>query len=164
MLNAVRATAQAIDPDLPLFNVRTFERALSDAAGAQRAASSMLGVFGVLALVLAAVGMFSVTAHGVALRTREIGIRMSLGARAGDVRALFVREGMVRTLAGVGAGLAGSLAISKVLGGFLFGLAATDVLTFASGALVLCAVAATASYIPARRASRVDPMEALRVE
>jgi predicted permease len=164
MLGAVRAAAQSIDTDLPLFNARTFEQALHGASDKQQAASSMLAVFGLLSLALAALGLFSVTAHGVALRTREIGIRMSLGARSGDVLALFVREGMGRTAVGVAIGLALSAGLSRVLAGFLFGLRATDTLTFASGAAILCAVAAVASYIPARRASRVDPMVALRAE
>jgi putative ABC transport system permease protein len=124
----------------------------------------MLAVFGVLALALAALGMFSVTAHGVAQRTREIGIRMSLGASAPDVLTLFVREGLGRCAIGVVAGLAVSAALSKVLSSFLFGLAATDVLTFATGAAILLSVAAFASYLPARRAARLDPMIALRHE
>ena len=164
LLPAVRRVSQSIDPDLPLFNVRTFAQALRGAADKQQAASSMLAVFGVLALLLAALGMFSVTAHGVALRTREIGIRMSLGARTTDVLALFVRESMSRTLVGVVIGLAASAALSTLLAGFLFGLKATDATAFVTGGVVLCVVTALASYIPARRAARLDPLVALRAE
>jgi len=164
LLAAARLAVQSLDPDLPIFNVETFARRLHGAADKQQAASSMLAVFGVLALALAALGMFSVTAHGVAQRTREIGIRMSLGASAPDVLTLFVREGVARCMVGVLAGLAVSVALSKVLSSFLFGLAATDALTFATGTAVLLSVAALASYLPARRAARLDPMVALRHE
>ena len=155
---------QSLDPNLPVFNVRTLANALHGAADMQQAASSMLSVFGLLALLLAALGMFSVTAHGVALRRREIGIRMALGARALDVSRLFVREGLWRAVVGVVIGLAISAGLSKLLASFLFGLTATDLLTFGGGALVLCAVAAVASFVPSRRAARVDPLVALRHE
>jgi predicted permease len=164
LVNPVRAAVQSLDANLPLFNVTTFAERLHGAADKQQAASSMLGVFGVLALVLAALGMFSVTAHGVAVRTREIGIRMALGARTGDVSRLFVREGLGRSTVGIVLGLAISAGLSKVLAAFLFGLTATDLLTFASGAALLCFVALLASYIPSRRAARVDPIVALRAE
>jgi predicted permease len=164
LLGAVRRAAQSLDPDLPLFSETTFAAALHGAADKQQAAASMLAVFGTLALLMAALGMYGVTAHGVELRTREIGIRMSLGARAAAVLSLFVREGLGRTAIGVAIGLVISATLSRVLAKFLFGLAATDALTFAGGALVLCAVAAIASYLPARRAARVDPIVALRNE
>lgn len=164
IVNSVRVAAQSLDPNLPLFNVSTFAERLHGAADKQQAASSMLAVFGALALILAALGMFSVTAHGVAMRTREIGIRMALGARTMDVSRLFVREGLRRSVVGVAIGLAISAGLSKLLATFLFGLTATDTLTFAGAAGVLCLVAAVASYIPARRAARVDPVVALRAD
>jgi predicted permease len=164
LMNSLRVAVQSLDPNLPLFNVTTFAERLHGAADKQQAASSMLGVFGFLALVLAALGMFSVTAHGVAMRTREIGIRMALGARSVDVSRLFVREGMGRTVVGVTIGLVVSVGLSRLLASFLFGLTATDMLTFATGAGVLCLVAVVASYIPSRRAARVDPVVALRAE
>jgi predicted permease len=160
----VTRVVQSLDPDLPVFNVKTFANALHGAADMQQAASSMLAVFGVLALALAALGMFSVTAHAVALRTREIGIRMSLGARSANVMSMFVREGLARSAIGAGIGLALSAALSKVLAQYLFGLGATDAITFVGGAGVLCLVAVVASYIPSRRAARIDPVVALRAE
>jgi predicted permease len=153
-----------LDPDLPLARVATYAELLRQRVDKQEAASGALGVFGMLALLLAALGLYGVTAHGVAARTREIGIRMSLGARRANVLRLFVREGVGLSLVGIAIGLALSAAVSKLLAGFLFGLTATDGLTFASGAVVLCFVAALASYLPARRAAKVDPMVALRTE
>src|SRR5262249_40916827 len=140
----------------------TLEETTAQTVTAQRSAASLLGVFGVLALLLAAVGIYGVAAHSVSIRTREIGIRMSLGARAADVLTLFVRETLV--LAGVGAliGLGAGVAASQVLTTFLFGLTATDGLSFAAGTVVIGVVAALASYLPARRASRIAPLEALR--
>ena len=164
MVLPVTRAAQSLDPNLPLYHAQTIALTFHQAADLQRASASMLAVFGILALVLAALGMFSVTAHGVALRTKEIGIRMSLGAQRTNVMALFVREGLVRSMIGVAIGLAVSAGLSPVLASFLFGLKPTDLLTFAGGALVLCTVAAVASFIPSRRAARVDPLVALRHE
>lgn len=164
MVLPVTRAAQSLDPNLPLYHAQTIALTFHQAADLQRASASMLAVFGILALVLAALGMFSVTAHGVALRTKEIGIRMSLGAQRTNVMALFVREGLVRSMIGVAIGLAVSAGLSTVLASFLFGLKPTDLLTFAGGALVLCTVAAVASFIPSRRAARVDPLVALRHE
>ena len=122
----------------------------------------MLGVFGAITLFLAAIGIYGVAAHAVSLRTREIGIRMSLGARAADVLWMFVRETLTLAIIGVAIGLAISAVGSQVLTSFLFGLRSTDSVTFAAAATVLCLVAAVASYIPARRATRVNPVQALR--
>jgi predicted permease len=155
---------RTLDPNLPLYRLETYDQSLAREVDPRRAASSMLGVFGGIALMLASIGMYGVTAHGVSLRTREIGIRMSLGARTGDVLSLFVREGVALALVGVVIGLAASAAASKLLAKFLFGLSATDSLTFVAGATVLCAVAAFASFLPARRAAYVDPMTALRYD
>ena len=130
----------------------------------QQIASAMLGVLGALALLLAALGMYGVTARGVALRTKEIGIRMSLGAQTGDVLSLFVREGVGRSLVHVAIGLVLSGAVSALSARFLFGLGAIDTLAFAVGATILCMVAGVASYVPARRAAKVDPMVALKYE
>jgi predicted permease len=164
MILPVARVARALDPQLPLYNVMTLGQMLRQSADIQQAASAMLGVFGALALLLAALGMYGVTAHSVAMRTREIGIRMSLGARTGDVLSLFVREGVGRSLVGVAIGLVLSAAVSILAARFLFGLGAMDMLAFAGGAVILCAVAAVASYVPARRAAKVDPVVALRYE
>jgi predicted permease len=164
LLGPLSRLFRGLDPNLALYHLETLEQSLSRAVDKQRAASGMLGVFGALALLLAALGMYGVTAHGVTLRTREIGIRVSLGARTADVLALFVREGLRLSVIGVVIGLVASVAVSKVLAAFLFGLSATDALTFVFGAVLLCGVAALASFIPARRAARIDPMVALRYD
>jgi putative ABC transport system permease protein len=153
-----------IDPNVPLYDAASFDAVLTRAISGHRAASAMLGVFGALALVLAAVGMFGVTAHAVSSRTREIGIRVSLGARTVDIIRLFVGAGLGHALIGVALGIAASAALSRVLSGFLFGLSATDATTFVAAALILCGVAMLASFLPARRAARVEPTVALRAE
>ena len=160
----VTGVARTLDPDIPLFRITSLAQLIRNGADKQRSAASMLGVFGGLALFLAALGLYSVAAHAVTLRTREIGIRMSLGARAADVRQLFVREGLVRAGVGIAIGLALSAALSTLLSGLLVGLAASDALSFVVGGATLTMVAVAASYIPARRAARVDPMIALRTE
>jgi ABC-type antimicrobial peptide transport system permease subunit len=156
--------ARDLDPDLPLFKVQTLEENMRHSVNLQRAVASLLGVFGGLTLLLAAIGIYGVAAHSVSLRTREVGIRMSLGARAMDVSRMFVREGLSLSLFGVAAGLGISAAVSKLLTTFLFGLTPTDTMTFVGGSTILCLVAVVASYLPARRAARVDPLVALRHE
>jgi putative ABC transport system permease protein len=160
----IREIVRDADPDLPLHGFQTLPSLIANGAETRQAAAAMLGVFGFIALFLASLGMYGVAAQAVSLRVREIGIRMSLGARAHDVVSLFVREGVRRSVVGVVIGLGISLAVSRLLSGFLFGVGAADIPTFAAGAFVLCTVAALACYVPARRASRVDPLVALRSE
>ena len=124
----------------------------------------VLVVFAVVALTLAAVGLYGVVSHGVTERTHEIGVRMALGAGERHVLGLVVRQGLVTTLAGTAIGLAGALALSRSIQGLLFGVTATDPLTFAAVAAMLLGVTIVACYLPARRAARVDPTEALRSE
>jgi putative ABC transport system permease protein len=162
LLRGLTAAAQTLDRDMPLFRVETLEATIRQVVDKQRATASLLGVFGTITLLLAAIGIYGVAAHAVSLRTREIGIRMSLGARAADVLRMFVRDVLRLAVIGVAIGLAVSAASSRLLAAFLFGLGATDAMTFASATAVIGLVAAAASYVPARRAARVDPLRALR--
>ncbi len=160
----VEKTILELNADLVVFDVTTLELREQFASFGQRVAGTFVGAFGLLALVLAAVGIYGVTAYTTRQRTHEIGIRMSLGASKQDILRLVLGNGLWLTLAGVALGLAGSFALTRYLGSLLLGVTSTDVLTFSSVAILLCAVALFACFIPARRAMRVDPMVALRYE
>jgi putative ABC transport system permease protein len=164
MAAAVRGAVRELDPDIPTADVKTMEQYVETSVARRRFTMLLLGGFAALALVLAALGIYSVIAYSVARRTREIGLRIALGAQRGDVAAMVVRQGVTVALVGVAVGLAGAALLTRVLANLLFGVSATDPLTFAGVALLLGTVAALASYIPARRAMRVDPMVALRTE
>ena len=163
-LSAVRSEVAALDKNLPLYDVKTMRQHLGLALLPARLAGSVLGVFGLVALTLAAAGIYGVMAYSVAQRTREIGIRMALGANARDVLRLIARQGMTLVLIGMGIGLAAAFALTQLLKSLMFGVSATDPLTFALVSMLLAAVALLACYFPARKATKVDPIVALRSE
>ena len=164
ILPSIKNAIRAVDKDQPVFNVRTMDEIVSGVVSAQRLAFILLGIFAFLALTLAAIGIYGVTSYAVSQRTHEIGVRMALGARESDVFRLIVGHGLTLGLVGVGLGVAGALILTRFLAGLLYGIRPTDPLTYLAVSLLLAAVAALASYIPARRAAKVDPMEALRYE
>jgi macrolide transport system ATP-binding/permease protein len=162
LMPTLRAQVAALDADLPLSDVRTMNDHLSIALLPARLAGTALGVFGLLGLVLASVGMYGVMAYSVSQRTREIGIRMAIGAATGDVVTLVMRQGLTLVLIGTVIGVASALAASQLLRGILYGGSVVDPVTFIAVPVMLVTVAALASWLPARRASRVDPTVALR--
>jgi putative ABC transport system permease protein len=164
LTRSVRAEFRELDRDLPLFTIRTLAETVQINLARQRFAMQLLGGFAGLALALAAVGIYGVLSYTVAQRTREIGLRMALGAQSGDVLKLILREAMRWVLLGGLCGLATALALSRVLAKLLYGVTATDPLTFAEVTLLLAFVALAACLIPAWRAAKVDPMVALRAE
>jgi predicted permease len=164
LIATLRREVQQLDPALPLYEVKTLEEHMAVPLFPARAAAIMLGSFGALALLLAAVGIYGVMSYAVAGRTREIGVRMALGAARRDVLTLIVRQGMTLALVGLGIGLVASLAAARLLTGLLYGVSPGDPLTFAAVVLLLSLVALVACYVPARRATKVDPMVALRYE
>ena len=164
ILPSIKNAIRAVDKDQPVFNVKTMEEIISGVVSAQRLAFILLGIFAFLALALAAVGIYGVTSYSVSQRTHEIGIRMALGARQSDVFRLVVGHGLILGLVGVGLGVAGALVLTRFLASMLYGIRPTDPLIYTGVSLLLAVVAIVSSYIPARRAVKVDPMEALRYE
>jgi len=160
----VRGSIQEVDRELPVFRVTTMERMVADSMTQRRFAMTLLGVFAFVALILASVGLYGVMSYSVTHRTNEIGIRMALGARVTDVLGMVIRQGMTLSLAGLGIGLAGAFLLTWVMRSLLFGVSWADPATYALVALGLAAVSLLACYVPARRATKVDPMEALRYE
>jgi putative ABC transport system permease protein len=164
MAESVRAQVAALDPDLPAFNVSTMDELRSTSVIAQRIGGTLMAAFAGFALVLAAIGLFGVIAYAVSERTREIGIRIALGAKPREIFRLVVGQGMLLALIGLLAGLPLALGMGRAVSGLLYGVAPNDFATFAAVAILLAAVALAACYIPARRAMRVDPIIALRYE
>jgi len=153
-----------VDKQQPVFSVRTMEEKLSLEGAPRRAMAIMVGVFAIVALLLAAVGTYGVMAYSVSERTPEIGIRMALGAERGDALALVLKHGVRLLLIGLPLGLGGAFALSGVLKSQLFGVSSSDPVTLVGVSLMLAGVTISACYLPARRAAKVDPMVALRYE
>jgi putative ABC transport system permease protein len=159
-----RGTVWAVDNQQPVDNVRTMEQIIDDRLGRTRSLTDIISGFGLLALALAGIGIYGVTSYSVRQRTREIGIRMALGARRGNIIALVVRQSLFFIMVGVAAGLAGAVACARLISGFLYGVQPVDPVTFVLASAVLLAIGVLASYLPARRATWVDPALALRQE
>jgi ABC-type antimicrobial peptide transport system permease subunit len=164
VLPAIRQVVRELDPDQPIYAIQTVDEAFATAAASRRATTLFLTIFALFALVLAAVGIYAVVSYTVSERTREIGLRLALGADAGRVRRLVVRQALAPVLIGAAVGLGLAVPLGRGLKGMLFEVAAVDPLTMGSVALLLVGVAAAASFAPAWRASRLDPSETLRVE
>ena len=164
MVDAVRGQVMGAQRDQPVFNVATMDQIIEASQARRRFAMLLLGGFAAIALALAGIGIYGVISYSVAQRRHEIGIRMALGAMRSDVVAMIVRQGLALCLAGVGIGLAAALALTRLLATLLYGVNPADVVTFSAVTAILAVVALLASYIPARRATRVDPMVALRYE
>src|ERR1051325_2005377 len=161
---SVRDQVWAVDRDQPVYNIKSMERVVAESTAQRRFTVLLVGIFAAVALILAVIGLYGVMSYMVTQGAHEIGIRMALGAQAGDVLRLIVGHAMMLVVIGVCLGLLAAFAMTRVISGFLYEVSATDAWTFAGVPLLLCAVAAAASYIPARRATRVDPMIALRYE
>jgi putative ABC transport system permease protein len=164
LTKTIAGVVQSMDPDLPISDVRTMDNILDRSMAGDQLSTSLLGAFGALGMVLAALGIYGVMSFGVAQRTHEIGLRMALGARPSRVLKLIVREGMTLAAIGLGVGLIGSYFVAKLMQGLLYGVGTIDPIVLIGVAVVLTSTAFLACYLPARRAMRVDPMAALRYE
>jgi predicted permease len=161
---ALRAALKSVDSELAVANVYTMEEVISRSMAARQMNPVLLGAFSVIALVLATAGLYGVISYTVSQRTRELGIRMALGAQPADVVKLVMRQGTRLAALGLGAGLAGAFGLSRFMEGLLYGVSTKDPLTFGSLALLLGIIALLATWMPARRASRVDPIIAIKGE
>ena len=164
LTQSLREQVRAVDKDLPIFGERTMEQVVAESVSRRRFAMQVVGLFGILALLLAAVGIYGVIAYSVTQRTREIGIRVALGASRGVILRWVLKQGMYLIMFGVCAGLLGAFALTRLIRSLLFGVGPTDVVTYAALAILLALVALIACYVPARRATKIDPLMALRYE
>jgi ABC-type antimicrobial peptide transport system permease subunit len=164
MANSIFREIHAIDQNVVAYDVSTMDARVSRSLARQRFSMVMLGAFAGFALLLATIGVYGVMSYLVTQGTRDIGVRIALGAQQSDILRLVLKQGMALTLVGIIAGLAGAAALSRVMGSLLFGVNSTDFVTFTSVAVLLAIIAFAACYIPARRAMRVDPLVALRYE
>ncbi|HEX8922980.1 MAG TPA: FtsX-like permease family protein, partial [Pyrinomonadaceae bacterium] len=159
-----RNVIRTLDPYLPVDNVSTLEQVVARSLSHQRLNVILLGIFAAVALILAAVGIYSLMAHGVRQRTREIGIRLALGARSYQILKMVVGQGLRLTALGIVIGVVAALFLTRLINSMLYGVSAIDPLVFAGSPLLLAFVALVATYLPARKATRVDPMIAMRNE
>jgi putative ABC transport system permease protein len=164
LANPVRAAVRSVDRDQAVSHLGTMSSLVAESLDKTRLSTMLFGLFGVVGLVLACVGIYGVVSYGVTQRTHEFGVRMALGALSSDVRGLVLRQGATLTLIGTGIGIAGALALTRLMRSLLFAVTPTDPVTYLGIALILGVVALLASYLPARRATRVDPVIALRNE
>jgi putative ABC transport system permease protein len=161
---AIQREIRALDPNQPVSDVRTMDQVMSEWVARSRFNTMLLGLFAGLATLLSAVGIFGVMNYSVALRTRELGLRLAVGAQPRQVLLLVLRQGLLLTVVGVLLGLVAAFALTRLLSGLLFGVTAVDVTTFSSISVLLVIVSLLACYLPARRAMRIDPLSALRYE
>jgi ABC-type antimicrobial peptide transport system permease subunit len=164
LIAAIRQEVRRLDPNLPVFNVKTFADHINESISRERLIALLSGFFGLFALLLAALGLYGVMAHAVTRRTREIGVRMALGAQTGDVLWLVLGETLLLVSIGIAIGLPAALAATRLAKSLLFGLTPNDPLTITLATLSMLAIAALAGYLPARRATKIDPMAVLRHE
>jgi predicted permease len=160
----VRQIIRDLDPELPVLNMRTMDQIIARSVAHPRFLMTLMGVFAGVALLLGCIGIYGVISYAVAQRTNEIGVRMAMGAERTDVVLMVVRQGMILSLVGVAVGLVGALVATRVMEGILFNISTRDPWAYGLVSIVVVVVALLASYLPARRASRVDPMQALRSE
>ncbi|MGC2390102.1 MAG: FtsX-like permease family protein, partial [Candidatus Acidiferrum sp.] len=164
MFNSIRASVAAIDPEIALDDLKTMDAAIDKSLAPQRFNLVLVALFAVLAIFLAAVGVYGVLSYSISQRTREIGVRIALGAQRGRVLRMAVGEGMKLAILGTAVGMAGGFVLTRLIASLLFGITARDPFTFAAVGVLVAIVSFAACYIPARRAMRVDPIVALRYE
>lgn len=164
LAGAIRGAVQAVDKDQPIYDVQTLDQRVSTATSVSRSLTILFGTFALLAMILASIGIYGIVSYSVTQRTHEIGIRMALGARAADILQLVLKHGLVLVLSGVVLGISGAFALTRFLASLLFGVTPTDAITFVIVSVIFFLIATVASFIPARRATKVDPLVALRYE
>ncbi|HEY7393083.1 MAG TPA: FtsX-like permease family protein, partial [Bryobacteraceae bacterium] len=164
LTGAVVREIHAVNPNAAVYQIRTMQDRLYDSLARQRFSTTMLGAFALFGLILAAIGVYGVMSYLVAQGTHDIGVRMALGAQRTKIIQMILRQGVELAAIGIGVGLIGAVALTRVMSGLLFGISATDALTFCAVALILAMVGVFATYIPAWRATKVDPIVALREE